>query len=109
MPTATSATAASGGGKGGVVCAAFCVQRSRLTARRTQTNAKPSPGGKVAERQRGRMRGDLLFSVIRTYGFRPHQSKIRDFCQLLPGEAFVAICQTLCYNASKENGFGRFL
>ena len=32
----------------------------------------------------------------------PHQSKIKDFCQLLPGEAFIAIARMAWYNTAKQ-------
>ena len=62
---------------------------------------KPSPGGRCpAGADEGGPFCDLLHCSICKKA-DPHQSKIKDFCQLPPGEAFVAICRNAWYNIEK--------
>ena len=67
----------------------MCRKTIQLCKRRSR---KPSPGGKVAERERGRMRDGvhrksgkgLIQRENHKFSARiPHQSKIKDFCQLI--------------------------
>ena len=53
---------------------------------------KAFPWGKVAERKRGRMRvvPAVKEQLCKSAKADPHQSKIKDFCQLPPGEALCA-------------------
>ena len=62
---------------------------------------KPSPGGRCpAGADEGGPFCDLLHCSICKKA-DPHQSKIKDFWQLPPGEAFVAICRNAWYNIEK--------